>query len=55
MSKKKSTAMTAVMTQRPLKKRIMDNWQLYAMLLIPVVLTIIYKYIYLLKYLLSLV
>ena len=45
MSKKKSTAMTAVMTQRPLKKRIMDNWQLYAMLLIPVVLTIIYKYI----------
>ena len=30
---------------KPLKKRIMDNWQLYAMLLIPVVLTIIYKYI----------
>ncbi|MBD5550067.1 MAG: sugar ABC transporter permease [Lachnospiraceae bacterium] len=30
---------------RALKKRIMDNWQLYAMLVIPVVLTIIYKYI----------
>lgn len=30
---------------KSLKKRILDNWQLYAMLLIPVVLTIIYKYI----------
>ena len=30
---------------RTLKKQIMDNWQLYAMLVIPVVLTIIYKYI----------
>lgn len=30
---------------KPLKARILDNWQLYAMLLIPVVLTIIYKYI----------
>jgi len=30
---------------RALKKRILDNWQLYAMLVIPVVLTIIYKYI----------
>ncbi len=30
---------------RPLKRRIMDNWQLYAMLLVPVVLTVIYKYI----------
>ena len=28
-----------------LKKRLLDNWQLYAMLLVPVVLTIIYKYI----------
>ena len=45
MSKKKSTAMTAVMTQRPLKKRIMDNWQLYAMLAVPVLLTVVYKYI----------
>ena len=30
---------------RPLKKRILDNWQLYLMLLVPVVLTIVYKYI----------
>ena len=28
-----------------LKKNILANWQLYAMLLVPVVLTIIYKYI----------
>ncbi len=35
----------AVLTKKPLKKQILDNWQLYAMLLIPVVLTIIYKYI----------
>lgn len=30
---------------KTLKKQIRDNWQLYAMLVIPVVLTIIYKYI----------
>lgn len=30
---------------KTLKKQILDNWQLYAMLLVPVVLTIIYKYI----------
>lgn len=30
---------------KSLGQRIMDNWQLYAMLLIPVVLTFIYKYI----------
>lgn len=30
---------------KPLGKRIKDNWQLYLMLLIPVVLTIIYKYV----------
>ncbi len=30
---------------KPLRQRIMDHWQLYAMLLIPVVLTFIYKYI----------
>lgn len=46
MSKSKSAAISPAMTvRRPLKKRIMDNWQLYAMLLVPVVLTIIYKYI----------
>ena len=30
---------------KSLKRRILDNWQLYAMLLVPVVLTVIYKYI----------
>lgn len=45
MSKSKSAAANMTVTQRPLKKRILDNWQLYAMLLVPVVLTIIYKYI----------
>ncbi len=30
---------------KSLKRRILDNWQLYLMLLVPVVLTIIYKYI----------
>ncbi len=30
---------------KSLGKRILENWQLYAMLLIPVVLTIVYKYI----------
>jgi putative aldouronate transport system permease protein len=30
---------------KPLKRRIIDNWQLYAMLLVPVVITFIYKYI----------
>ncbi|MDE6603759.1 MAG: ABC transporter permease subunit [Lachnospiraceae bacterium] len=30
---------------RSLKRRLADNWQLYAMLLVPVVLTIVYKYI----------
>ena len=30
---------------RSLKRRLKDNWQLYAMLLVPMVLTIIYKYI----------
>lgn len=45
MSKNKSKTAAAVMTQRPLKKRIMDNWQLYAMLAVPVLLTIVYKYI----------
>jgi len=30
---------------KSLKKRLRDNWQLYLMLLVPVVLTVIYKYI----------
>lgn len=46
MSKNKSAAIRpAVIVKRPLKKRIADNWQLYAMLAVPVILTVIYKYI----------
>lgn len=46
MSNNKTAAVSmAITTERSLKKRIMDNWQLYAMLLVPVVLTIIFKYI----------
>ncbi len=46
MSTNKSTAVKFTKTAgKPLKQRIMDNWQLYLMLLVPVVLTIIYKYI----------
>lgn len=30
---------------KPLGRRLRDNWQLYALLLIPVVLTLVYKYI----------
>ena len=30
---------------KSLKKQIQENWQLYAMLLIPVILTVVYKYI----------
>lgn len=41
----KSRAVKAASTGVPLSKRIMNNWQLYLLLLIPVVLTIIYKYI----------
>ena len=33
------------MGEKTLKKRIQDNWQLYAMLLVPVILTVVYKYI----------
>lgn len=45
----KDMSFTAKQTATPggksLKRRIIDNWQLYAMLLVPVVLTVIYKYI----------
>lgn len=34
-----------VLHGKPLKRRLLDNWQLYAMLLIPIVLTIVYKYL----------
>lgn len=51
MSKAKVPAMSqggvkaAKLHSRPLSRRILDNWQMYALLLIPVVLTVVYKYI----------
>ena len=46
MSKSKAAvADPAIVGGKSLKRRLQDNWQLYMMLLIPVVLTIIYKYI----------
>lgn len=45
MKKEKQTAATAaVMGRKTLKKRLVSNWQLYAMLLIPLIVTIVYKY-----------
>ena len=41
----KAAAKPAVSDKRSLAARILENWQLYLMLLIPLVLTIIYKYI----------
>ena len=46
--KSKSSAAAAVPSKRfgkPLGQRLAENWQLYALLLIPVVLTVVYKYI----------
>ena len=43
--KSKSGTAMAVPAKRTLGQRILDNWQLYALLLIPVVLTFVYKYI----------
>ncbi len=45
MRKSPSGSQVAVRTKKPLGKRIIENWQLYLLLLIPVVLTVIYKYI----------
>ena len=51
MSKNASTAVSKTPAKaktvqgKTLGKRIAENWQLYAMLLIPVVITVIYKYI----------
>jgi putative aldouronate transport system permease protein len=44
-SKPSQAAGAIAKSRKPISKRILDNWQLYAMLLVPVVLTIIYKYI----------
>ena len=44
--KAKSNSAPAVAVPKPsLKRRLKDNWQLYLLLLIPVILTFIYKYI----------
>lgn len=44
--KKDSTSIAITKRKKgSLKKNILSNWQLYAMLLVPIVLTIIYKYI----------
>lgn len=40
-----SAALARRVSKRSLGQRILDNWQLYALLLIPVVLTVVYKYI----------
>lgn len=34
----------AVIHRKPLKQRLAENWQLYLLLLIPVIITIVYKY-----------
>ncbi len=47
MSKKqaaKAVAAAKPKSGKPLKQRIIENWQLYAMLAVPFVLTLIYKY-----------
>ena len=43
MSKTSSTE--ASIPQKSLGKRMLESWQLYLLLLFPIVLTIIYKYI----------
>ncbi|MDO5336343.1 MAG: ABC transporter permease subunit [Eubacteriales bacterium] len=45
MKKSKTTALTKHPKKQTLRKRMGQYWQLYLMLLVPVVLTIIYKYI----------
>ncbi len=45
MKKPAVAGAAAVPRRKSLGKRMMDHWQLYAMLLVPVALTIIYKYI----------
>lgn len=45
MKNSKPAVMAMPSKGKPLKRQLMDHWQLYAMLVIPVLLTIIYKYI----------
>ena len=42
---KSASPVAAAAVHKPLKKRLLDHWQLYLMLLIPVIITVIYKYI----------
>ena len=41
---KKTETALAPAHRKPLKQRLVENWQLYLLLLIPVVITIVYKY-----------
>ncbi len=45
MKNSASRGSAVALRRKPLKKQIQENWQLYAMLLVPVVLTVIYKYV----------
>ena len=46
MQKTKASGSPAVrLSRKSLRRRLLDNWQMYALLLIPVVLTFVYKYI----------
>ena len=47
MSRSKAAVVNPALVagEKSLKRRLQDNWQLYPMLLVPVVLTVIYKYI----------
>lgn len=45
VSKAASAKPAVVVDKNDLKKRLVSHWQLYVMLLIPVILTVIYKYI----------
>ena len=40
-----TSAKAPSLRRKSIGQRILDNWQLYLLLLIPVVLTVIYKYI----------
>jgi putative aldouronate transport system permease protein len=45
LTKGRGKAKSVLRPGKPLGRRILDNWQLYLMLLIPVAITIVYKYI----------
>lgn len=45
MNQATNPACAVALHKKPLARRMADNWQLYLLLLVPVVLTVIYKYI----------